>query len=300
MLSWWRVGPLQPFCPFRVPVKISCFLTWGGQKCLRKWQLPRQPHLTISSINQEETKEENGKQMLGAGQGYEWLMPSKRQGRIYSRRDLSLGLRQLPMKEFITAKWWQGARNGFLGEGPVQYLEKGEVHCRNTGWLRKAHEDWRRDGPEVIHWFSLPHVTALLLSLIKILDFGSKIFWCSPVKVTSRCNLFEMLISCGICGHDVLADLSVCCTPGRCIQQPGLPWSTAYVCKAAEGEVEFLLGAHGGNKGCRGLNQRCQCSCSSPAENSSNKGRKSGNDPPGYGESLLFSCNLIGMIMKRS
>ena len=50
------------------------------QKCLRKWQFPGQPHSTISSINQEETKEENGKQMLWTGQGYEWLMPSKRQG----------------------------------------------------------------------------------------------------------------------------------------------------------------------------------------------------------------------------
>lgn len=108
--------------------RFPAFYHKGGQKCLRKWQFLRQPHLTISSINQEETKEENGKQMLGAGQGYEWLMLragqgyewSKRQGRIYSRRDLSLGLRQLPMQEFITAKWWQGARNGFLGECPVQ------------------------------------------------------------------------------------------------------------------------------------------------------------------------------------
>lgn len=128
VLSWWRVSPIHLSVPSGFLWKFPAFYHKGGQKCLRKWQFLRQPHLTISSINQEETKEENGKQMLGAGQGYEWLMLragqgyewSKRQGRIYSRRDLSLGLRQLPMQEFITAKWWQGARNGFLGECPVQ------------------------------------------------------------------------------------------------------------------------------------------------------------------------------------
>lgn len=72
-------------------------------------------------------------------------------------------------------------------------------------WHRKTQRDMEQ---ELCASFPY-HVTVLLLSLIKM-DI-----WCSPAKVMGRCDLFKMLISCCIWGHDVLANLSGYCSPRR-------------------------------------------------------------------------------------